>query len=585
MKQLARRPVGSRTATSTRGSAPTGVLRLQRLIGNRATVHLLQRAVPTVQRWGAKEHELLGGKGSGHRDVELAPGYRLTFGEVVALGGDHFESIDQMRTFAANTKGGPGSRAEIEYALHWKLDKPGRTWDDKAKVAQENRYYDLAGANRSHFLNPESGDAEKDPSVRAGSVSDYLDPKYTKAPQNASQAYRMNHVHALREAVDAAHRRGSLDQAMATEAFGAHFLTDAFASGHLRTPRVTAKEYWDAKVPMFPYNLTHFIAESIAPRLDVIQKVKGVPVPTTTELRYGGVTGTGGAIEIIQDMMAHKRFTFGDMVALAIHDWDNAKGVLARSGRADNLRLRGDGSLTKDDDDAMPYAIKAVGEGVAEIETAFALGHQGKQLNDVLGQLCPEGLFAPETWLPVVKPDADQPAESKSIAWRFDRVEGLFADERFRGAVELFLKEKKNDLAEVAGSLSEPDQQAAFRAGVIEPLEKAPIPTLLAVVNWTPQATGGKRWDAEYAADYVHDARKVPGGLGGLTIQQRIKLIGRLQFHAYNAPAELMSVLSTAPDNDARQLIRLFKWERLHGAIDAQASPFATRFPRKSYGP
>ena len=232
----------------------------------------------------------------------------------------------------------------------------------------------------------------------------------------------------------------------------------------------------------------------------------------------------------------------------------------------------------------MPYAIKAVGEGVSDIDTAFALGHQGKQLNDVLGQLSAGGLFAPETWLPVVKPDAEQPAESKSITWRFDRVEGLFADDRFRAAVEVFLKEKKNDLAEVAGSLSEPDQQEAFRAGVIRPLEQAPIPTLLAVVNWAPKATGGKRWDAENAAGYVHDARKVPGGLGGLTIQQRIKLMNRLQFHTYNAPAELMSVLSTAPDGDARQLIRLFTWERLHGVIDTQASPFATRFPRKAYG-
>ena len=184
----------------------------------------------------------------------------------------------------------------------------------------------------------------------------------------------------------------------------------------------------------------------------------------------------------------------------------------------------------------------------------------------------------------MVKPDAEQPAESKSIRWRFDRVEGLFADERFRAAVEVFLKEKKNDLAEVAGSLSEPDQREAFRAGVIVPLEREPIPTLLAVVNWAPQATGGKSWDAENAAGYVHDARKVAGGLGGLTIQQRIKLIRRLQFHQYNAPAELMGVLGTAPDTDARQLIRLFKWEQLHALIDTQASPFADRFPRRTYG-
>ena len=116
-------------------SASRRLLQLQSLIGNRALAALLMASserVPSphgfavaesasVQRWGAEEHRLLGEKGSSHRTVKLADDYELPFGEVVALAGDHFENIDQMRRFARNTKGGPGSRAEIEYALEWKL--------------------------------------------------------------------------------------------------------------------------------------------------------------------------------------------------------------------------------------------------------------------------------------------------------------------------------------------------------------------------------------------------------------------------------------------------------------------------------
>jgi hypothetical protein len=171
--------------TTTRASAPGRPPTVQALLGTQATGGNRVAAL-LVQRWEADEHELLGNKGSGNRAVELAPGYLITFGEMVALAGDHFESVAQMRRFAANTKGGPRSRAEIDYAREWKLGAKGMRYDEKAKAAQEARYYTLAGGNRSHFLNPRTGDAAQDPAVRAGDPRAYLNPKYTTAPVNAS---------------------------------------------------------------------------------------------------------------------------------------------------------------------------------------------------------------------------------------------------------------------------------------------------------------------------------------------------------------------------------------------------------------
>ena len=260
---------------------------------------------------------MLGDKGSGYRNVELAPGYTLSFGEVVALAGDHFANIEQMRQFAANTKGGPGSRAEIEYALQWKLNKPGRKWDEKAKEAQEARYYTLAGQNWSHFLNPSTADIEKDPAQRAGDAKKYVNEKYTTAPEGASQAYRMNHVWAIKEAVESAQQKGSLDKALAVEAFGAHYLTDAFSAGHVRTPRVEAKAYWDAKVPMFVYNLTGYIAEAVAKNLGTWQK--GV-IPTDVTLRHDFPFGMGAHAQV-QELLKTVRLPW-HVVGWPRTDWE-----------------------------------------------------------------------------------------------------------------------------------------------------------------------------------------------------------------------------------------------------------------------
>jgi hypothetical protein len=551
---------------------PAHLLQLNRLAGNGAV------AQAVLQRWGAKEHEMLGDKGSGHRQVKLAEGYELSFGEVVALAGDHFANIEQMRAFAKNTGGGARSRAEIEYAREWKLDETGRKWDEEAKEAQTARYYTLAGANQSHFLNPSTGDADKDPSKRAGDPKAYVDAKYTTAPAGASQAYRMNHVWAIREAVQAARRRGSMDEPLAVEAFGAHYLTDAFSAGHVRTPRASAKAYWDAKVPMFVHNLTGFIAEAVAAKLGVWQKHV---VPTDATLRLDFPFGLG-ALAKVEALLRTKRFTFGDVVGLALHDWDNAKGVRATI-HGTNVELLGDNRLRFEDNDAMPYAIKAVNEGVLDIEQAFAQGHKGHDVNAVLDGLLQAGLFAPEQWLPKAKPDADQKAESKSIKWDYPDVFTLLADPRFGEAVELFLKEKESDLTEVANEL-EPDQRKAFEIGVLAKLRAAPVPTLMAVVQWVPSLTKNKAWEADTAADYYHSAEKIKGGAASLTLHQRVRLMNKLMFHRYAGKRELLGVLTTAPDADARKLIRVFGWERLHGRIDEKAMPFKDAFPRADYG-
>src|SRR3954471_18846082 len=81
------------------GRPPTSaatLLMLQRTAGNAAGNRMLRggRAAPPprrpLQRFVGWEHQRLGDKGSAQTLIEVAPGVKLSWGQVVALGGDEF---------------------------------------------------------------------------------------------------------------------------------------------------------------------------------------------------------------------------------------------------------------------------------------------------------------------------------------------------------------------------------------------------------------------------------------------------------------------------------------------------------------
>ncbi|PZS24015.1 MAG: hypothetical protein DLM60_01330 [Pseudonocardiales bacterium] len=60
---------------------------------------------------------------------------------------------------------------------------------------------------------------------------------------SALVAYRNLHQVALDEAWRLGRHGGDISRAMAREAAAAHYLTDAFAAGHLRTPVAAIRRY------------------------------------------------------------------------------------------------------------------------------------------------------------------------------------------------------------------------------------------------------------------------------------------------------------------------------------------------------
>lgn len=176
-------------------------------------------------------------------------GQSLLFGEITALAGDYYAHLDAdaarhfnwawpvpsegIEFLAGDYRTPTLADDDPEVAQHILTAvyeaKDQDTLDDKSNMVRLGvltryplkRYLALASQNFCHFANQ----------FADGTVDD--------ANNTALQLYRAYHARALKEAAaaGAAGNRKGLHLALVTDAFGCHFLTDLFATGHMRTPR------------------------------------------------------------------------------------------------------------------------------------------------------------------------------------------------------------------------------------------------------------------------------------------------------------------------------------------------------------
>ncbi len=576
------------------------------------------RSSNAVQRFGADEHQMLGNDGSGDSMVELAPGYSLPFGDVVALAGDHFESIAQMRWFARNVNGGKESRAEIEWARIWKLTETkgpvdARAWHDlEARESQEKRYYQLAGRNQSHFLAPREKDRGATPAETSGVGNDRGElaaARYTnRLPKNAPEGYRLNHIRAIFEAVEAARATSgaaagekdvpTLGSALATEAFGCHFLTDSFAGGHVRTARQDLKSHWDPKVPMFFFNLVGLMGDLIAGDL---QK-RGAYGTFSQHFLADSARGT-----VNDELQKKASFTIGDLIAGALHHQDNVHGVHVQAGGAD-AHLVGDGELGRGTAAAQQtanLATRAVRLGVHEIRQAHALGRLPEMtpIEVIEGFLAShDGRFGAETLVP----DASTIDESKSpeSKWRVDSIEELLSDGVFLSGAKIFFQEQAGELKAMAKDLGGA-QGDALTHGVVDQLVADPIGLLRRAINWTPGSGHAHSWESKNdSSDYVDEAKR-RHALETLTLEQRISLMkslteglmpevdsdGRRNVErghpdgARNRPAlTMLTLLETASVRDSAMIIDAVGYDSIVRWLTPELKlVFAAKYPTKAH--
>ncbi len=293
--------------TDTLTQSQTRLMNIQTQHGNAAARRSLSGMVrgrlagtSYVNRFEGPEHRDLGVAGSGGAATDLnvgtdaVPEY-LTYGEMVAVAGDFFESLDQMRDLARSQNG----RDQIRWA-RWKDLNPTGGGAEPAvdqttvKDVVMNNYYRLAANNIAHF----------------------------SAGGTANNQYEVYHRQACQKAFEsgATGDAAKFADARTTEAFGNHFLTDMFSAGHVRTERANIKAWYTTH---FPLAIDQFITYMAVHMRAFLTGHHGVlnffgQIPSQASIE-GDVRTLGGA--------AIRAFSLGDIVSLASHNYDNTNGL------------------------------------------------------------------------------------------------------------------------------------------------------------------------------------------------------------------------------------------------------------------
>lgn len=563
------------------------------------TVQQSQGIQPKIQRFEAWEHAKMGDKGTGgdHTDngkgrpVVLSPYITVSFGELTAMAGDYFGSEEEILelakkpgSFEENGKveptdyaerkyfySKPGTVDELRYIIYYHIN--ARDADDdvrdmfskKVRSAVDDRMLQLLPTNFDHFTNSREGDRYKSFSGKLNSD------KYKDSLPNNEMAFRTYHERAIREAFAAGVNRAPLDYAFFLEGFASHFLTDAFASGHIRTQIISIIEWWEKIVPAFDMQLALWITRHIAP------KGKGFVYDAT--------------LKSIQELT--KGFSFGSLIAGILHDYDNEVGVRATVNGVP-MTLYGDsqvmyqstGQIANNPDKkaTVDIAAKAVEVSVGDIETAYADGREGNMsLDQTIAALAPEGLFNVEKMWPVEMDNQSEPnpkelftPDRTQLNWKVSSVSDLFGDPRMKKALTNYVNTRVvGNLTAAKKAMPLPEKAIAGKGlgKVISKLSGSALRiqnTLNEVINYSPdQDITGSLEKTNRSLFDLYEKTKKDGTLGTLTVMQRIQLLDEglhgQQADARNTPTEnrflnyqmLVDVITTTP---AQQIPVVLDW-------------------------
>jgi hypothetical protein len=477
----------------------------------------------------AYEHRAIGDAATGAALVNVGgesaeERFLLSFGDVVALSGDYFrphgsptsglecwqaarpEADGSGRLFSlARAPGEVGTRLDTrdEIICALKVTTVDETFVDPrfepsgqfggfrfnpsaahsdVERRVRDRYLTLAASNDDHFVTPGKSD------VATGSGFG-----------SALLAYRNLHQVALDEAWHLGRQGGDISRAMAREAAAQHYLTDAFAAGHLRTPVAAIRRYWKARYPSFWEHLQRRVASDTATALRELNRViRLVPARFLYHRTLSELTTRTGR---------YPELSLGDLVARAFHDWDNIHGLVVDGGGV----IFGDGHVDKGV--TTDLALAGVRAGIDDVEVAFGVGASGSALSgEALYKTVREATgaggeaFLAETRIPRLSPanpgqnweanDAETLWESPMVGSTGTTVGEVLVTMLESGG--LFMRQLDSlgqglsgehgvfALPVLGGWLSEKCRQA-FHDGFVEPLAHDPQRVILALV----QGTGG----------------------------------------------------------------------------------------------
>lgn len=544
-------------------------------------------------KFGSKEHQSLGDNATSGARYEVGGGvgdsFRLSHGDLVALSGDYFLAGPETESAGgrgrqddlfdlASRPGSAGQAAGTRDELIWALKLTrgddarfarGGAWSeyvfsDVVQATVNERYQRLAAANATHFVSPHGRDAGGQPNP---------------SPEgSAGGSYRRSHEAALRMAYQAGLLGQSIDRGMAMEAAAQHYLTDSFASGHLRTPVGSLRDYWGQRYPLFWYNLRHKIALDTAVRLNA-QTTNPTTVFGTVNQMYEALSQQ---IEGLATSLP--AITLGDLLSKVFHDEDNAAGLDVESGG----RMYGDDSLDDPDPNNRTRAAAqgAIVDGNADVQAAYRIGQSagGTAVSDaelfaqVRAATRTGDRYLAETRMPVpVASSVPQNWMAVSLEALWDRpVTGTSGITVGARVIAAFAPGQaiRDTLDELATRFPETDSRAtgdlhprrAYLDGFVAPLVANPHDGVLHILHWAPNygLADTSRDDQCLASGLELDAAHQ---LPGMTTTARVAYVNEL-IDGVTTGSEgplVVRLFETAPASERRVMYRQIEGHEWNG--------------------
>ncbi len=275
----------------------------------------------------------------------------MSYGVGIAMG-DFFKDPDEM---AGTSKAKLDKLSELV-----KSDVGGaRVTTDQWQAATDGRYLDLAQSNETHFAPPDAT---------------LVPPSGVASPDHKAEWERHHEA-----ALNASHR-GDLDRALAINSFADHFLTDAFAAGHLINKRDVMEKF----KKMIPANSKGEFAGDALKFFDAVAKKsfvgdveKQFSEHETVEYKGLGVfrpniDSASRFSSLLQGIHVQKPDLVSNAIALAVHTTLNREpgGVPVKNARGDSWNLSGDDTLN---DATRKIARRAVAQSQLNVLSVHGL--------------------------------------------------------------------------------------------------------------------------------------------------------------------------------------------------------------------
>jgi hypothetical protein len=331
------------------------LLALQSVIGNRGFQRLTAKPAPArvVARYDTGEHAQFGDD----RVVYVRGDVQITESEMIALGGDLYErpedlnqaDLAELRTLVALVRRDRNAYLHVGGAKH----VSNAEWQDATKKGahRTKSFVDLANDNATHYAPREKGSDKRDHKAE------------------------WERIH--RQALDIAHTATTADdarRALAYNAFAAHFLTDAFAAGHLISKQDVIDfanadwRYDDTWGTLFKESrVTREIAERLLADPRSGPKLRGYKI----RIASWGDMSLEKLSELLYGMADDHPELFWEPLVKLIHDSLGNRGVEVTNARGDGpWILPGDGSL-----EGSPETIRIGNAAVTQSEQNLVVAH------------------------------------------------------------------------------------------------------------------------------------------------------------------------------------------------------------------